>query len=137
MPGPRVELVELELPDFGLPTVEPAIPPATYEARTAEAGRRAHAAGYDALLIYADREHFANLAYVTGYDPRFEESLLILVPGQPPTLLVGNEGLGYSNIIPIPVHRVLYQTFSLLSQPRSSSAPLTTMVLPLTALIAL
>jgi hypothetical protein len=33
MPGSRVELVELVLPDFGLPTVEPVIPPAIYEAR--------------------------------------------------------------------------------------------------------
>ncbi len=29
-------------------------------------------------MVYADREHFANLAYLTGFDPRFEESLLIV-----------------------------------------------------------
>lgn len=34
--------------------------------------RRASAEGYDALLVYVDREHFANLAYLTGFDPRFE-----------------------------------------------------------------
>ncbi len=28
------------------------------------------------LIIYGDREHFANLSYVTGgYDSRFEESI--------------------------------------------------------------
>ncbi|HZS93019.1 MAG TPA: hypothetical protein VFE42_36710 [Chloroflexota bacterium] len=42
--------------------------------------RRASAEGYDALLVYVDREHFANLAYLTGFDPRFEEALLILKP---------------------------------------------------------
>ena len=124
----RVELAEVPLPDFGLPTVEPVISSASYEARIQEALRRADTAGYDALVIYGDREHFANLAYLTGYDPRFEESLLVLVPGRTPTLLVGNEGMGYSNIISIPVQRVLYQTFSLLSQPRSSSAPLKTIL---------
>jgi hypothetical protein len=70
-----VELAELTLPDFGLPTVEPGVPPETYEARIAETRRWAADAGYDALLVYADREHFANLAYLTRYDPRFEEVL--------------------------------------------------------------
>jgi hypothetical protein len=79
-------------------------------------------------VVYGDRDHFANLAYLTGYDPRFEESLLILLPGQAPTLLVGNEGMGYSGIIPIEVKRVLYQTFSLVSQPRATSAPLATIL---------
>ena len=124
MSGSGAELVKLDLPEFSLPTVEPSIPPGTYEARIREAYRRADEAGHDGLAIYADREHFANLAYLTGYDPRFEESLLILIPGQTPTLLVGNEGMGYSAVIPIQVRRILYQTFSLLSQPRSSSAPL-------------
>ena len=30
------------------------------------------------IVVYGDREHFANLAYLTGFDPRFEESLLIV-----------------------------------------------------------
>ena len=29
----RVELAELKLPEFGLPSVQPVIPPETYEAR--------------------------------------------------------------------------------------------------------
>ena len=57
---------------------------ATYRARLAAAAEAAAGAGLDALLVYADREHFANLSYLTGFDPRFEEALLILVPGQPP-----------------------------------------------------
>ena len=32
----------------------------------------------DALVIYGDREHGANFAYLTGFEPRFEEALLIL-----------------------------------------------------------
>jgi hypothetical protein len=75
------------------------------------------------LLVYADREHFANLAYLTGFEPRFEEALLVLTEDEV-TLLVGNENMAYTAISPIPLRRVLYQTFSLLNQPRSSSLPL-------------
>ncbi|MGH3228401.1 MAG: hypothetical protein ACRDOA_07455, partial [Streptosporangiaceae bacterium] len=71
--------------------------------------------------VYADREHFANLSYLTGYDPRFEESLLIMVPGRAPVLLVGNEGVSYAAVVPGGVEVVLYQSFSLVSQDRSAS----------------
>ena len=128
MPGARVELAEIALPEFGLPREEPTIPAATYETRVAAARQRADNAGYDLLMVYADREHFANLAYLTGFDPRFEEALLILAPDRPPTLLVGNEDMAYTAISPLELRLVLYQTFSLLSQPRSSSAPLATIL---------
>ena len=52
-------------------------------------------AGYPPLVVYSDREHFANLAYLTGFDPRFEEALLILSAEPKPLLIVGNECLGY------------------------------------------
>ena len=120
----RIELAALKLPDFGLPTIQPAIPLATYQARIEAALARAAAAGYDALIVYGDREHFANLAYLTAYDPRFEEALLILLPGKAPTLLLGNEGMAYSGVSPIELDRALYQSFSLLGQPRGDSAML-------------
>lgn len=128
MPGTRVELADIVLPEFGLPREEPTIPAATYDARIAAARQRASDAGYDVLMVYADREHFANLAYLTGFDPRFEEALLILTQDQTPTLLVGNEDMAYTAISPIELRPVLFQTFSLLSQPRASSAPLTTIL---------
>ena len=124
MPGARVELADITLPEFGLPDLEPTIPAATYEARLAATRQRMDSAGYDALIVYADREHFANLAYLTGFDPRFEEALLILTPQGLPTLLVGNEDVAYTAISPLHLQVVLYQTFSLLSQPRASSPPL-------------
>src|SRR4029077_267549 len=76
------------------------------------------------IVVYADREHFANLAYLTGFDPRFEEALLVPARDDEPTLLVGNEDMAYTAISPLALRRVLYQTFSLLNQPRSSSPPL-------------
>jgi Xaa-Pro aminopeptidase len=120
----QVELAEIELPDFGHPTVEPAIEGPEYEVRLRAAWKRAMERGLDALLVYGDREHSANLAFLTGYDPRFEEALLILTEGSPPFLLVGNEGWGYSYISPVRLERRLYQPFSLMGQDRSKSDPL-------------
>ena len=124
----RAVLANLTLPEFGLPTVEPVIPAATYRERLARLAQRGREAGYDALVIYGDREHFANLTYLTGYDPRFEESLLLmdLTSGSRPMLLVGNEGMGYVNVSPIKqeLEVVLFQSFSLLGQPRGNSKPL-------------
>lgn len=121
---PPVALAEVDLPEFGEPSVQPVIPAVTYEARRAEALRRAQAMGLDALVVYGDREHAANVAFLTGYDPRFEETLLVLKSGAPPALLVGNEGLGYAELMAPGVERVLTQTFSLLGQPRDRSAGL-------------
>lgn len=120
----RPVLIDAVLPDFGEPTVQPAIPAATYEARVAEASRRAVAAGFGALAVYGDREHAANVAYLTGYDPRFEEALLLVVPGRRPTLLVGNEGWSYAELAGGSFDRLLCQTFSLPGQPRGSQLPL-------------
>lgn len=76
--GHHAELADLDLPEFGLPTVEPAIPADEYRFRMEELYARARELGYDVFVVYADREHFANLTYLTGYDPRFEEALLVL-----------------------------------------------------------
>src|SRR5258708_775172 len=124
MPGAHVELADIALPEFGLPSGEPTIPAATYEARITSARQRVVDAGYDVLIVYADREHFANLAYLTGFDPRFEEALLILVPDRTPTLLVGNEGMAYTAISPIQLQVVLYQTFRPIPHPPSPRPPL-------------
>ena len=44
--------------------------------------RRWTARGYDRLVVYADREHSANLAWLTGFDPRFEEAIARRRPGR-------------------------------------------------------
>jgi hypothetical protein len=62
--------------------------------------------------------------FLTGYDPRFEEALLILSLEQRPALVVGNEGLDYSAIIPFNLQKVLFQSFSLVGQPRGKSKSL-------------
>lgn len=119
-----VELATLDLPKFGLPQTEPVLSATIYQARIERTRQRFVDAGYDTLIVYGDREHAANIAYLTGYDPRFEEALLILTPDAVPTILVGNEGLSYSELIPIEIKRVLYQSFSLPGQPRGESESL-------------
>ncbi|MBI5361011.1 MAG: hypothetical protein HZA48_10565 [Planctomycetes bacterium] len=77
------------------------------------------------IVVYADREHFANMAYLTGFDPRFEEALLIISPEKTPLLVVGNECEGYLAISPLYNAGMLrherFQPFSLLNQPRNNS----------------
>ncbi|CCV13423.1 aminopeptidase P family N-terminal domain-containing protein [Mesorhizobium sp. STM 4661] len=124
MPVASVALKTVSLPEFGEPTVMPLVPRTTYEARIEALTARGTEAGFDAFVIYGDREHAANVAYLTGYDPRFEETLLIIVPGREPKLLVGNEGWGYAEICDGPYERILYQTFSLPAQPRDRSPAL-------------
>ncbi|MCL1928180.1 MAG: hypothetical protein FWG07_05245 [Treponema sp.] len=94
----------------------------TYKKRIADALESAESR-YNTthLVVYGDREHFANIHYFTGYDPRFEEALLILSREQEPVILVGNEGWSYSEIIPYPVKKVLFQSLSLAGQPRESN----------------
>ena len=58
-------------------------PRATPSASSA-CGRAWTSAGYDRLVVYADREHSANLAFLTGFDPRFEEAVLIVGAGGRP-----------------------------------------------------
>ena len=88
-------LAHVPAPAIELPEERPLLPIEEYLARL-EATRRAMAArGLDLLIVYADREHSATLAFLTGVDPRFEEALLLLPASGNPRLLLGNEGLGY------------------------------------------
>lgn len=66
-----------------------------YEGRMARLWEMPQAEGYDTIVIYGDREHFSNVDYFTGYDARWEETLLILPRHGRPGILVGNEGIGY------------------------------------------
>ena len=81
--------------------------------------------GLSHLVVYSDREHFANLMYLTHFDPRFEEALLILTHDKLPLILVGNECVGHLNISPLyragELRYERYQTFSLMNQPRNQS----------------
>ncbi|MCU0800697.1 MAG: hypothetical protein MUD11_02800 [Rhodobacteraceae bacterium] len=91
-------LTRITWPDFGAPALPPAFSLPEAQARLAavrHAGRH-----YDALVIYGDREHAANLHWITGFDPRFEEAVLIVTEGAA-LLLAGNECLPYTRTSPL------------------------------------
>jgi hypothetical protein len=117
-------LADVQLPEFGPLEAAPELPARTYAERLEVLRSRSAEHGYDRLVVYADREHSANLAFMTGFDPRFEEALLVVGPDGDPAILVGNECFGTAGAAPLPMRRHRFQDFSLPSQPRDRSRPI-------------
>ena len=109
---------------FGEPAARPELPPELYARRLGHLRERMADAGFDGLVVYADREHSANLAWLTGFDPRFEEAVAIVGRAGDPAILVGNESWASAGAAPLPMRRHLHQDLSLPSQPRSRSRAL-------------
>ncbi len=124
MPTARARLARIDLPDFGMPDASPDLPSSIYPRRLAALRERAVARDYDRLVVYADREHSANLSYLTGFDPRFEEAILVVGQDDDPAVLVGNECFGMAGAAPLPMRRQRFQDLSLPGQPRDRSRPL-------------
>jgi Xaa-Pro aminopeptidase len=120
----HARLAVLDLPEFGVSEAAPTIPDDVYRRRIERLRERAGTEGYDTVVVYADREHSANLAYLTGFDPRFEEALLVLGDDPDPAILVGNECHGMAGAAPVAMRRHLFQDFSLPGQPRDRSRTL-------------
>ena len=121
---PNIQLSQVHLPDFGMPTTEPVLTENTYTERLARLRASMSREAIDIVIVYGDREHNANITYLCGYDPRFEEALLIVTNDSVPALLLGNEGMGYAELCQLPVRRILYQSLSLMGQDRTASLPL-------------
>jgi hypothetical protein len=113
-----IELRPVAIPDFGPIGLLPEVPRETFAARAdALYGR----AGCDWVVVYADREHLGNIAFLTGFEPRFEEALLLLGPGGRRVLLAGNESVSYAPLARLPGLDVLMaQSLSLMAQDRTS-----------------
>jgi len=118
---PDVILRQVPLPDEVAAPAPPAIDTAEYERRCDEMLARA---GTPWVAVYGDREHSANLLFLTGFDPRFEEALLLLGPAKRRVLLVGNEGIVHAAVAGLPMQIELFQGFSLMGQPRGSTPQL-------------
>ena len=95
----------------------PVIEKSDYEKRFHYLRQLMDANSYSHLIIYGDREHFSNLHYMTGLDPRFEEALLIIKKDTKPVLLLGNECYVYANMIRADIDIELFEPFSLIGQP--------------------
>lgn len=123
-----VSLKQLKWPTFG--TAEPLSPPSLpeLENRLKQCREQMRKRHLSHLVVYGDREHFANLMYLTHVDPRFEEALLIIGEKETPLMLVGNECVGHLSISPLfnagKLRYERYQPFSLLDQPRNDSRAL-------------
>jgi hypothetical protein len=112
----KIALGTVSLPsDPKIACAPPAISSEEYEQRVQTLYERA---ATDWVVVYGDREHCANLLYLTGYDPRFEEALFVIGPRQR-YLIVGNEGMAYATACSPHVQAVLCQSMSLMGQPRN------------------
>lgn len=119
-----IGLTRIDWPDNGVPEV-PAPPTlADYLMRLAEVRETALAEKLEAVVIYADREHAANLHWLTGFDPRFEEAVMVITPGDA-LLILGNECLPYAAVSPLVQDGALRvahcAALSLPSQPRGGA----------------
>jgi hypothetical protein len=114
-------LRRIELPSFGPPAIMPELPASLYAARLERLRRAAQEHGFDRLVLYADREHSAGVSWLTGFDPRFEEAIVVVGGDDDPAILVGNECYGLAGAAPLPMRRHLHQDLSLPSQPRDRS----------------
>ena len=123
-----VFLREIDFPEFG--KAEPIIYPNTEElkGRIAKIRNMMVARQLSHIVVYGDREHSGNLMYLSHFDPRFEEALLIIDYVSEPLLLVGNECVGHLTVSPLyndgELRYERYQPFSLINQPWDESRSL-------------
>ncbi|WP_368544329.1 M24 family metallopeptidase [Enterobacter soli] len=97
---------------------------ATLRARKEKILERMAAEGFDALIVYADKEHGSNFEYLTGFIPRFEEGLLVLEKSGAASVILGNENLKIAAHSRIPVTLKHCPYFSLPNQPMDNDKPL-------------
>lgn len=116
-------LIRIDWPDNGTPDTPAAVSLHEATMRLAALRSAADARGFTAVVIYGDREHAANLHWVTGFDPRFEEAVMVVTQTEA-LLIAGNECLAYTGISPLVqagrVHVAHCASLSLPSQPRAS-----------------
>ena len=120
-----ISLKSLDLPYFGMSKKQPKIESQIYIERVKKFKNDLKKNNIESAIIYADREHFANIHYLTGFDPRFEEALLIINNFDDNTYLItGPENQGYANISEINLIKKNFPTFGLLGQNRENSTSL-------------
>ena len=119
-----IQLADCALPSFDVEPHLPALPIAEHRRRLDDVVGKMAARSIDVLIVYADREHAANLEFLTGFDPRFEEALLLVAKSGDRLLLAGNECMGYLPDERLDIRVELLQELSLLGQPRGESRTL-------------
>ncbi|MGW7134549.1 hypothetical protein ACWGIA_40285 [Streptomyces bobili] len=115
----HVALRQVELPPLSQLGPEPTLSPELYAGRISRARVKMRELGLTHLIAYADREHPGNSLYLTGFDPRFEEALVVLDLDNAPFILAGNESAAMVPGLPVTATTVLCQSLSLPGQDRS------------------
>jgi len=121
----RIELRQVSPPTIDVPVERPEISEEEYIAR---ARALYEAVGLDWVVVYGDREHAGNLLWLTGYDPRFEEAILLLGPADKRVLFVGVEGVDYTAIAGLPMEVRFYPPWSVIGQPHTDAPTLAEML---------
>ena len=119
-----IQLTAVGLPTYGVEPRLPELPIVEYRRRHDDIVRRIRERSLGVLIVYGDREHAANLEFLTGFDPRFEEALLLVAKNGDRLLLAGNECMGYLPDEGLGIRAERLQELSLLGQPRADSRPL-------------
>ncbi|MCI8821292.1 MAG: M24 family metallopeptidase [Lachnospiraceae bacterium] len=104
-------------PKVSLPRHMPKIPDEVYGLRLKKVLRAMEQRKYEYLILYGDREHFSNFEYLVGFEPRFEEGILILSADGTAALLLGNECFVMCRNSRLKAKGILYQALSLPGQP--------------------
>ncbi len=101
----RARLADVTCRTSACQRAEPLLPASIYADRLERSGPGWRPGGTTRSSIWADREHSANLAYLTGFDPRFEEAVLIVAgerrPGAPRRQRVLRHGRGRPAAAPV------------------------------------
>ncbi len=119
-----VNITKASAPIIEIPTHIFTLKSEIYEGRLNKLRKRMAEMGLDAIAIYADREHAANFSYITGFGPRFEESLLLILPSGKPKVLLGTENLNMVDYAAIDLEGIHFPSFGLIGQPRENSRSL-------------
>jgi len=72
---------------------------------------------YDCIVVYGDREHGGNFGYLAGFEPRFEEAVIVLHANGKAYMLLGNEALRMAAYSRLEVTALHTPYFSLPNQP--------------------
>lgn len=113
----NIQYTTVEEPFWGLPKEQPLIEDKVFQERLNKVLKAMESLNLDYILVYADREHYGNFEYLTGFGPRFEEALLVLDKSGKAQILLGNECYSMHKHSRIPAEGILYHTFSLPNQP--------------------
>lgn len=113
----NVILEKTELPVLPLPEQCPSVPDSCYAARLEQLRAKMAEKELDFIVIYGDREHYSNFKYFVGFEPRFEEGLLIIPRKGKSHLWLGNECFPMHPWAKLDAEPHLYPAFSLPNQP--------------------